>query len=105
LFCLTLFLCRCLAVDKRFAARQLALACAAFIALWLIRSAFLGTLTGEVGAANGDYAGNFLNHVEGLGDFTLLLGGVRSFVLLGAALAIALASRRLALGALGLVLA
>lgn len=105
LLCLTLFLCRDFAVDRRFAARQLAVAGAAFIGLWLIRSAFLGTLTGEVGAANSDYAGNFLHHVAALGDFTLLLGGVRSFVLLGAALAIALVSRRLAAGALALALA
>ncbi len=105
LLCLTLYLCRGFAVDTRFAARQLGLAVTAFAGLWLIRSAFLGTLTGEVGAANSDYAGNFLHHVQALGDFTLLLGGVRSFVLLGAALVIALASRRLALGALALVLA
>lgn len=105
LLCLTLFLCRRFAVDQRLATRQLALAGAAFIGLWLIRSAFLGTLTGEVDAANSDYAGNFLHHVEALGDFTEQLGGVRSFILLGAALAIALLSRRLAAGALALVLA
>jgi hypothetical protein len=105
LLCLTPFLCRRFAVDRRFAARQLALAGTTFIGLWLIRSAFLGTLTGEVGLANSDYAGNFLHHVEALGEFTLMLGGVRSFVLLGAALALALISRRLAVGALALVLA
>lgn len=103
LLCLTPLLCRRFAVDRCFAARQLALAWAAFLGFWLIRSAFLGTLTGQVGEANSDYVGNFVHHVQALGDFTLLLGGARSFVLLGAALAIALLSRRLAAAGLALV--
>jgi len=105
LLCLTPLLCRRFGLSWRAAAQNLLLAFACFAAFWLIRSALLGSLTGVVDAANGDYAVNFLHHVQALGEFTRLLGGPQCFALLGVATAITLLSRRIAAAGLVMLLA
>jgi len=95
LVCLTPLACRRFALDPWLAARQAGLAIGTFVGFWLVRSAFLGTLTGEVGSANSDLAGNFLSHMQALGVFAQLLAGKGSLLLLSAATAICLLSPRL----------
>jgi hypothetical protein len=99
LLCLVPIACRRLGVDWRQAMRETSLMTAVLAVFWLFRLWALGTVSAKLDETGPDLWGNFLNHSYDLYNWTWILAGKSTFLLLTAMAGLALLIPRLGLAA------
>jgi hypothetical protein len=104
LACLVPLACQRLRVGWRYAVTQTVLLAAILAIFWLWRAAVLGTVSADVDATSPDLIANFKQHLGALFGFAWLLDGRAVFLLLTAAVGLAVFTPRLFPAGLLLVL-